>query len=267
MTKRVDNMIRHIADHRWPWLAALAIITAILGAGLLRLEIATAPDEFIIDGSEEQADYNLLRDTFGSDETGLVLIEVDDPFNPNTLQQYINLHNQLEQVPLVADGGFVQSLVTSRDNLGQPLLTEDTNLNDPELAQRILNAPLVNNRLVSTEPGRTWLALVTRIPAGPQTGTYWDGPSLTNYANGIFKAIDNTKQPGFEPIVASEITFGTRAASALSLYLGLALGGQVLLLLVAIGWIYRWRSAVLPLLVIGLTVVWTLGLMGWTGTP
>ncbi|QDG49546.1 hypothetical protein FIV42_01970 [Persicimonas caeni] len=86
MSSLLDRLADTIVEHRWIVLGILLLVTAVIGAGLHRLETNFSVDEIHgLSGAQQQA-LEEVRETFGADErTLVVLVSADDIFRPAAL--------------------------------------------------------------------------------------------------------------------------------------------------------------------------------------
>lgn len=253
MGSRLEKLLR---EHSRVALAGALVVVMALGSGMLRLGVDTSPDDFVIPGSDEEADLHLLREEFGSDELTYVLVETDSPYAPAQLQSLAELQAALLRAPHVES---VVSVLSIADDVGLPRgeIVAD--------AQLLEGTPGID-RLVSASPGAGFLAVVASPRAVNGDGSFLSGSEEAAYGEAVFDAMDRVRRPGFDPIVASGLTFSLRSAAKVSLFVGL--GIALLLTGLAVGLVAVYRTlaaALLPLVVIGATLICTLGLMGWTG--
>lgn len=263
----VERCVRLMAAHSRRSFCALAVITAVASIGLVRLDVTTDRDALVVDGSRAAEDLTRFRGDFGDDETGYVVIPLDDPFTESNLTAYEGLARRLESVPLVREeGGRLESLVGLVGPDGSPVW--GTGPAEPSAVRARAEAtPFADQRLFSSEPGASYLAMTVRVAVSPTSGGDWTGAEIQAYANDLVDAIAEHSSAGFEPMLASGATFSTAVTDRVSRWLGLGTGLQFLLVALVARFYFGSRAALLPLGVVGVSLVWTLGAMGLLGVP
>ena len=108
----MERFYRLVASRPRAVLAVLAVVTAILGACALRLEIDGSISALFAEGDPEAAYQAQIRELFGSEEVGVVAIVADDVYSPAVLEKVRDLSNRLAKVDGVAE---VVSLTTAVD--------------------------------------------------------------------------------------------------------------------------------------------------------
>ncbi len=273
---RTGRVVATLVQRRWAVLAAVAIITAVSVVGLSRVIVETAPDAFILEGSSEAADYDEFRRTFGSDEVAVVLIPLDDPFSSGHLAALSELHAELLDVPYVAD---VRSLVNTPDtsDLSETasapgfLLGPDADPTDPTFRDRALDSDFVDGRLAG-EGDEPFLAVTVTMQAAidpdDPDGRFLGSEEINDFVDGLLATVDGDWPADFEPIVASAVTFAIRTSNTASAWLGLGIAMVIAVLTALLAFTYRRVvPALVPVVVVGLALLWTLGIMGWMGVP
>lgn len=143
---------------RFPVLLLVLIATAILGSQARHLTIDTSNEGLLQPDDEILITYNSFREQFGRDDLIVMAIKSDNIFSIPYLTKLQQLHKQLEaELPHIND---VTSMVNARDTrgLGDTLLVDDLLLhfpeNDQELADlknRVMANPVYVNQLVSAD--------------------------------------------------------------------------------------------------------------------
>ncbi len=234
----------------------LGALTLLLGIGIPRLTVATEPDAFVIVDSPEGRDYAQFQETFGSDDVNYFRIELDDPLNPENLALLEALHREVEKVPHVKT---VQSIAADS-------FIGIFDIENPDHTDLIRNAPLVEGSLYSEEPGRAHLALFAGINLIDEDGNKLRAPEFKEHVDGLFAAIDAVETPEFQPQVASTLVVSAQNGELVSMWIGIGTGLLFVLIALLVGIAFgSWRAPVLPLAIVSLSLVWTLGIMGWAG--
>lgn len=242
-----------IVEHRRAVLVVVGLVVAVLAAGVARLEIQSRPADFIESGSLEELDHQALIERFGSDERAQVLVEVDDPFAPETVERLRNLAEGLTALPLVER---VDSFVDLLDAGGQAAVDAS-----------IVAVPSLDGVLFGDGAQPYVVAVVTPTPGSGDDGQL-SGAQEIEYVESLMDVTDAARVDDFEPTVSGLVAFAVRGSAVAQFWITLvtaALFG-VVALLTALSFRHRWLWA-LPLIIVGMTLLATLGLMGWTNSP
>ncbi len=153
-----ESWTRFLIRFRFPALLLVMILTVILGAQARHLTIDTSNEGLLQPGDEILTTYNSFRDQFGRDDLLVMAIKSNNVFSIGYLSKLKELHEQLEaELPHVND---VTSIVNARDTRGQgdTLLVDDLLLHFPEnnqeladLKKRVMANPVYLNQLVSAD--------------------------------------------------------------------------------------------------------------------
>ena len=268
--------------------AAMLVGSALLVVRLPTLETDTSTDSFLHPQDPIRVAYDDFRREFGRDERITVAVEAADLFAPVFLERLRSFHRDLErEVPHVEE---MISLVNARDTRGEgdELIVEDLMERWPEtpaqraqVRERALANPLYQNTLISRDRRVTTVSiqLVTYAGEGEvdEIGGFDDeGPAPPGAflpEAQIYEAIRATRQvvrrhdaEGFRLRMAG----GPVMAERLNARMQEDMGRFTLWCLAAIGVflfvLFRRLAAVfLPLLVVGLSMLATLGVMALLG--
>jgi predicted RND superfamily exporter protein len=246
-------------------LAAAVLLTLAFGVGYARLTWTDDPEVLELQGSDELDFYREFVGRWGSDELIVLGWEVPDAFAPSELARLRELTDALLDIEGVA---WVSSLDTAFTidtgpfgPYARPLVPDDPADADG-VRTAALGSPFARGLLVSPD-GRMLLAAV-RLDA-PRTGD-------RAHQRAVLERLDRVlARPEFSALhvqLAGSPVFN-RALAQLNrrdsaLFTPLALG------IIALALLALFRSAlpaVLALGVLGTSVIWTLGAMGWLGVP
>ena len=254
-------------------LAVAALVTAVASAGIvdfrngtLRLTVDPAAVHLLPASGPERDQYERARQLFGAEEPFVVALAADDVFRPDLLRRVAALSAELAALPEIH---HVVSLATAPDVISSP--SGDIELRpildaipeDPAalamLRERTLGNPLYRGTLVA-EDART-VALFA----------YPDRLSSRDLlASGVADRVEAAARaqagPGVEVFV-SGIPFATAKLSQLLLReLGTLLPLTLLAMCIVLAFAFRSVLGVaLPIVSVSLALVWTLGVMAWTG--
>lgn len=304
MRKRIERGFEHLA--RWLYrhpilsLALIGLVAASMISQVPKITVDTSDDGFMHEDDPALLDYNAFRDQFGRDEIVIVSVQADDVLSIASLKRLEALHSDLEDaVPYMDD---ITSLVNARNTRGEAdeLIVEDLLDHWPEtpdelaaLRARVMRNPLYRNLLISADGRFTVIAIKTNTYSGetesvddllagfdvaveaPEEGTT-EAPKheyLTDEENSAVVAAvravaSRHDAPDFRIRLAGSPVVIDALKQAMMhdmrKFLAMALGMIVLFLFALFR---RVSGVVLPVLVVVLTLLSTMGLMAATGTP
>lgn len=262
ISERLERVVMH---HGVALLAVIALSTALLGLGYARLRWTSDPEVITLEGSDELDFYRAFVSRWGSDKWIVLAYEVEDAFSPASLQLLRELTGTLQDVPGVASVASLDTAAAVETGPFGPYvrpLVPDEIGSDPGLREAALANGFVRDQLVSQD-GRLLLVGV-QLEATELDSTAQEREVLaeidTRLAAPNFAAL--RVQRAGSPVFNRELERLNLRDNALFTPLALAMIALVL------GLLFRSVLATgLALGTVGLTVVWTQGLMGWLGVP
>jgi predicted RND superfamily exporter protein len=246
---------------------AVFVALCVLALGLPRLTLDTRNQAYFVAGDPALVAYDDLLETFGSDATVLVLVEVPDAFAPEHLDALLALRAALAglegveavrsplDTPIPVDRGGTIHGVRLSDEVPQ---TDDAR---SAARARVLGFAPLRGALIDADA--RWVGLLLTLDPALEdraartafqealSRTLAAGPWAAYPRAGVGTPLN---QVLFARILAREM--------ARNLGLGLALAGALLLLMFRSG-----RHVLGPLLVVGASLVGTFGAMGLAGVP
>lgn len=282
-----------VCRHKYFVVAAVLLMTAAAASGLRDISIDTSNESFFYPGDPVLVRYDEFRDQFGRDDFILVAVRPDNLFSQKALARLREFHHALEEKVPHAAG--VTSLANIRETKGDGdrLVVSDLLEKWPEsaedlsnLRQRVLTNPLYRNRLVSSDGMVTTLAIELERYSGQSRISVDDALSFFDDAeqdSGSRQKLSDEEthqalvaiESIAEAYKSEEFAIQVAGAPAVTDALKLAIQEDMrtfILLVVAIivillFAIFRSAAAVLlPLSVVLLALVSTVGLMGHLGT-
>lgn len=275
----------------------LALFAGALLSQIPNLTLDTSTEGFLHETDPALLDYNAFRDQFGNTEMVIVAVKSKDIFAPDFLRKLQKLHVELrDNVPYVDD---INSLINARNTRGEgdKLIVEDLLEHWPEtpeelaaVKERALSNPMYKNLLISEQGDFTAIVLqmqpyssqgeeeIDDILAGFAEDTEVNTQQeeriyLTDAENGevvqaVTRIVEDYRASDFEIYVAGGPVVTDFLKKAMMknmrkfmLLVGLTIGTFLFLM-------FRRASAVvLPLLIVVLSLLSTLGLMATFGTP
>jgi len=276
-------------------LLASAVGSGLLIAQLPRLTFDNSTDEFLRPRDPIRVVYDDFRRRFGRDERMLLAIEGEGVFELDFLAKLRALHEDLrEGTPHLED---VTSLVNARNVRGEAdeLIVEDLMEDWPRgpedverLRERARANPLYENVFLSADEKVATISLelvaysergagdvAGRELAGFETGTgprtdvpFLSAEEISESVRSVRAIVARHQAPGFRiylaggPVMSETLNFRMSRDASRGLVLTLlAIGGFLYLLL------RRWLAVALPLLIVVLSMLCTLGTMALVGAP
>lgn len=243
---RIDRLLCQVLGRPRQILIVLALLTLVLMAFIPRLTFKTAVHDLVIKTLPEAHIYNQFRSRFGSEELIRVVIRCDNVFAPTAFTQISHFSEAAEKIAGVSRVISLPVVKAAVDVSG--------NWSLERFSQLIANVPLFDRNLVSADGHTTAITLVLAndaayadviaaverlmAGAGEDLNLYQIGMPLVSQALGTLTQSDFLLLPPITAIIV-----------ALVLFLVLPLK----------------RLVFLPLLCVGLALVWAFGLMGLWG--
>jgi predicted RND superfamily exporter protein len=272
--------------NRWSALATSLLATGWLISYLPGLTIDNSTDSFLLPDDPAVIVYNEFRDQFGRDDRILLAIETPALFSLEFLERLRELHEAIEaDVPYVAE---VDSLLNARVTRGEEhrLLVEELFEQWPEtpedlerIRDYVMSNPLYLNALVSAD------ATMTAIAITPETYTTLDESddvlagfesdgaesSRAEYLTdaegdavvaGMFRIIDRFEAPDFKLHLAGALVMTYRMNEGTTRDFSIFVPATLVLMCVVLAALFRRVGGViLPLVVVVLSLVATIGIM------
>ncbi len=293
---KFERLGQLIYRHHWKALLLVVLLIGALIVQVPKLTMDTATESFLHKDDRTLEIYNQFRAQFGRDEIILIAIQTPEVFAQSTLKKLKALHQELqEKLPHLDD---ITSLINARDTRGAEgeLIVEDLLQHWPEdaatlaaIKARAMSNPLYRDLLLTSDG--TITAIVVKTDAYSSIGldssddvlagfeeeapattvetqqrqflTDAENSEIVNMANGILaKYQDDDFQirmagaPPISDVLKRKMQENMRRFVAMSL---IAISLLLFLLF------RRISGVVLPLLVVILTLLSTLGIMALSG--
>jgi predicted RND superfamily exporter protein len=254
-------------NHRLAAFLFLVVVTCAAGLGLPRLRVDTRFDSLIPDTDPDQQAYRRISREFGPDNRTIIYVRDARLWSPAKLAALEELHYALEGLRFVERVDDLFTLRTVRGTGGKidARLVLQKAPKDQASADRArgeaLSNPLVVGDIVSRDGTATALLLSIR-EAGDDPGfDRWVDESLERVlvpARSVFQEVFQVGPPRIDADLKAVLLKDLRVLGPLS---ACVLAAALLFFLRSL------FAAWVPLVTAGLSVVWTLGMMGWTGIP
>jgi predicted RND superfamily exporter protein len=283
-----------ITRRAWIVLLLSLVLVGGLGANIPKIVMDTATDSFLHKTDPALLTYNAFRDQFGRDELVIVAIETEDVFTPAFMDKLKKLHTELQNnTPHLDD---ITSLVNARNTYGrgEDLIVEDLFEDWPQdpaafeaKRQRAYSNPLLQNTLLSEDHHIT--SIIIRTDAYTNAGIKEDAlegfddadapTSAPETKRAFLSDAENSElvskveqiaygydAPNFKvyvsgsPVVADALKKSMQTNMKRFTLMGLLIIAVVLMVMFR-----RVSGVALPLIVVILSVVGTLGMLPLSG--
>lgn len=283
-------------QHHFKAMTGILLLTAVMASQLPNLTIDTSTESFLHEDDPTLLDYNDFRDQFGRDDMVVIAIKSPRIFTQEFLKNLKAFHDELKRdVPHVDD---ITSLINARNTRGEKdeLIVEDLLEHWPQdeaamqvFKKRVRNSPLYNNLLISEDGDFTAIIIKTESTSSsiddlddvlsgfdeaeaidqfspPAHGQYLTDEENSAVIHAVVEISERYRSADFpiyitgSPVITDILK--TSMMKDMRKFMGLALViiGSVLFIL------FRRLSGVfLPLFIVMLSVLSTLGLMAWVG--
>lgn len=147
-----------ICRYRYLVIIGVLVVAAFAASGLRNITVDTSNESFLFPDDPVLIRYEEFREQFGRDDVIIIAIKGDNVFTLEFLNRLQNFHQKIaDEIPFVAS---ITSLINIRETRGEGdrlivddlLTTLPTNQNELEnLRRRVLANPLYQNRLISAD--------------------------------------------------------------------------------------------------------------------
>ncbi|OIO68345.1 MAG: hypothetical protein CO186_11025 [Zetaproteobacteria bacterium CG_4_9_14_3_um_filter_49_83] len=263
----MNRFFRLGLTHRWPVLLVILMLTALAVTGLPRLTIDTGINSMIADGDPNRLMYEAVTEEFGSDNQTLIFVRDSKLWTPAKLNALKDLHFRLmalDAVQTVDDIFTLRSLRGSEGSIRSQVFVEhipDKQKEIDRLKNDILYNPLIKGNLVSESGQALAMMVALRPEVVKKLGheqVYATMQQAIVEAEPSFERIFQIGSPRIQKEMEDTLFADMRLLAPLS---------ALVLVLVILLFLRSAAAGVIPLVTAGLSLVWTLGMMGWMGIP
>ncbi len=245
---RPEFWLRYIVHHPVQVILLIALITLIFASHLPALRFETSIYGLAIEDLPETLAYNRFKETFGSEEIILVVARTKGVFHPATFEQIEQLGQSLSQIDGVKRVISLPGIKKAMD------ITGKWNLADFEGV--VSGIDLFQRNLISRDKKTTVITLILE--------DIKQKDPVIDAVKGLIDAYQDSfflYQVGM-PIVSSALTRFTRQD-----FLTLPVVTFSLIALILFLFFRNLRGILIPSGTVLIALIWTFGLMAWTGTP
>ena len=291
----IERLITAILRFRIAVLAGVFLCAASLGWHLQYLTFDTSNEGFLHEDDPYLKTYNQFRDEFGRDDFLVLAVYSEDLYSTDVLEKLRALHEDLEaSVPFLED---ITSLINVRDvrGVGDTLLVDDLVPRTPTtkseletLRERVLSNPLYVNNLISESGKYTAILLQSQVyggvveedllagfdesfdansdAAGGSEPNYLSDLENDEFVEAVYEVLARHQDSTFQisaagpPVNLHAIKFYMQKDAFTFMILALLVIGSCLYLMFR-----RASGVILPLMLVGLSLVTTVGLMTLLG--
>ena len=258
--------------HRTWVLVGVVLITALTAAGASKLRIDTSFNSLIPSDEPQRLVYQRVMEQFGSDNKTIVYVRDAELWSPQKLARLDELVRRLKQVPHVTrvDSVFsLRTIIGSRSEDGAPQISTRPVLEgvpqtamEAEAARRMALAnPLYLGNLFSRDGTVTAILLTVEDPE--------DSKDFSEEIYGQLEAALAPHSTDFEKLFQvgpPRINAELRSSLTGDFMLLGPLSALVLVISILL-FMHSPLTAAIPVLTSALAILWTFGVMGWTGVP
>ncbi len=263
----MKRLIRYAAAHPWAVLLVLGIFSILAATQLSQLRIQVSAESMLEKGTPAWDYFVATEETFGAEDVAIVVLRDPEIFDRDKLVQARYALRAVADLPGVVGTSSLfdaKNLKNIDDTIHVKPYLENLPETPAEAAQISADAirnPLVLGNLISAD-GQT-LAInvyLQRDSADPNFDREITA-AIEQQIAPLREHIDTVYQVGVAAM-RSDLTTKLRADQQVFLPL------SVLVLLLTLAFSLRRATAVvMPMATAGISVLWTLGFMGWLGIP
>jgi hydrophobe/amphiphile efflux-3 (HAE3) family protein len=240
-------------------IAGVIFITVILGWKLFSLELDPGVKSMLPRNHEIVQSMEKVDELFSGSDIIIIAVESDSLFSHATLTKLSAFQDSLESIDFI---GNVTSIFTQKHILPEdggfeiePLLIEIPNdsVSLSELISKLKQSGIVGN-LVSNDFNK--LCFIGQIISSFEYDEF-------EFRQRVFSLVNRFSQPENFYVSSLPITRATIIENMqrdLRVYTPIALGLGILLLMITFR---SWTGVFLPFFVVGFSIIWTFGVMGW----
>ncbi len=257
-------MSRLVVSHPRLIIVVVVLLTVVFAFGLRKgMTLDVSPLSFVAENSQERRDFAEARKHFGADDYLLIAVVCDDVFAADNLARLKKLHEQIERVKGVNEVLSLVNVPYARSQSDGVSLEKliPTSLNDTTRLEEARHVATTDRMFAGNlvSPDSRTAALNVLLKSELPTDKRHE---ITNAIYGL------TRASGFkESYFAGDPFSQLRSTEALKKDLVLLLPLTVLFIVVLLWLCFRSLTAVwLPLVTIGIGLVWLMGLVAYFGT-
>jgi len=258
----LEKLTKWVSKYPKTVITVVILLTVFFYFGLTKIEVATDPKTMLPEGDPVVAAFDEVDETFGGAEFAMVILDMGEVFTTNSLQEIDRLTLSLERVKGVSSVWSITNMEEIRGVEGGievKELIEEIPTSEAELQKlknRVLSDDDYAGQIVSKN-GKVALVLIQLLPNTDRDSFIRDTRKVIQKLG-----LDEKAYLTGEPVIGPEI--GKMVTQDMAKLLPISILVMVAILFFSFCNI---RGIVLPLLIVIVTVIWTIGLMGYIGVP
>jgi len=262
----MERLLNLFSRHPWWVLGAILLVSLAAATQLRHVHVQISAEELLVMDDPERAYFEKIRERFGDDRVVLLVLRDDRLLAKDKLEVLGDVLDQIGLLPFVNRVESLFSVPHLRSVDGYlktaPYLEHlpDTPEAESELVHTALDNPFIKQVLLSAD-GRLMAAAIVL----EKTEKAGDDYAVTEAIDQLTARLDGVYGEHFTvgfPYVRTEIA--EKLAQEQGDLFPLAVGALLISLLLLLR---KFIDIVTPVLTAGISILWTLGLMGVTGIP
>ncbi|MDX8412900.1 MAG: efflux RND transporter permease subunit [Mariprofundales bacterium] len=252
--------------HRGATLLGLALLTLLLAFGVPQLKIDSGFSTLVSDSNPDKKAYQQVVSEFGSDSRTLVYVRDTELWTPNKLASLREMHDALMKLPGIrhVDDLFTVSSIVGDDKgvvVGR-LISKQPKLQTAvdRIHARAMENPLLIGNIVSRDGYAT--ALVLSLDS---TQANISDAEISHAIDRVLAPMHNHFQQLFQ-VGSARINADLHELLIKDMSWLTPLSALVLMVVVLL-MMHSLTAAIIPLISAALSMLWTMGIMGWMGLP
>jgi hydrophobe/amphiphile efflux-3 (HAE3) family protein len=238
---------------RRPLLVAvlLCVIFCVAVFGMTQLSMQTGSETYLDKNSQKGIIYAEYSDQFQADSI-ILIIETSDPLNPDILAYIDNLEKDIRQQQNVKGTNSIVDVLKSANGGTLPASSAEIDRIVASLPPGIRNMVVPSNILTLVQ-----IQLDEGLSTGAKEAALDNVVSIVDYAKG---------PPGVKVEISGSPAFSQQMQEGLTGNMGLLIGGAMILMVIVMGILFAYvRYRFMPVLLVGIGLTTSLGLMGLAG--
>ena len=247
-TSVTESWLKYVVQHPRRIIFCVLLLTICFAWQIPQLRFETSIYDLTIEDLPQTREYNEFKKTFGCEEIVLVVARTSGVFNPKTFANIERLANQFEKIKGVRRVISLPGIKKAMD------ITEKWTLSD--FKREIAPVTLLEKNILSKDGKTTVISLILE-------DTKRKDPIISSLQKLIEK--EKSTQPMYQvgmPVVSMALTHFTEQD-----FLRLPPITFLLIALILFLLFRNLRGVLIPTGSVLIALIWTFGLMAWTGTP
>jgi len=242
------SWLRQVVDHPGYVILLTAMVTLFFAARIPSLRFETSIYDLTIEDLPETQSYNQFKETFGCEEIILVVARTTGVFHPDTFHRIEQLSLSLSRIAGIKKVISLPGIKKDMDITGRWGLSD--------FRKAVAAVDLFQKNLISSDQKTTAITLVLQDVANKDRVI-----RAVDELIGSYQTVFPLYQVGM-PMVASALARFTQQD-----FLTLPVATFSLIMGILFVFFRNLRGILIPSGTVGIALVWTFGLMAWTGTP